>query len=92
MSLDDLQVRGLPVGQLPLIRACLDKLGVFETLDEHLPQHPLAHASDAECLAVMVLNILSGRVALWRMDHIDGVGTDTLVSDVCLRFVHQEPA
>ena len=123
MSFDDLQIRSLPVGHLPLIRACLDKLGVFETLDEHLPRHPLAPASEAECLAVMVLKILCGRVALWRMDqrfehtdlelllgdgvqacwfhdnrlgraldHIDGVGTDTLMSGVCLRFVHQEPA
>jgi hypothetical protein len=75
MSIDDLEIRSLPVGHLPVIRACLDKLGVFAALDEHLPRHALAHASDAECLAVMVLNILSGRVALWRMDqrfeHID---------------------
>jgi hypothetical protein len=65
MSIDDLEIRSLPFGHLPVIRACLDKLGVFATLDEHLPRHALAHASDAECLALMVLNILSGRVALW---------------------------
>ena len=38
-------------------------------------RHALAHASDAECLPAMVLDILSDRVALWRMDqrfeHID---------------------
>jgi hypothetical protein len=61
MSLDDLDIRRLLVGHLPVIRACLDQLGVFAVLDEHLPQHPQAHGSDAECLAVMVLNILSGR-------------------------------
>ena len=118
MSIDDLEIRSLPVGHLPVIRACLDKLGVFAVLDEHLPRHALAHASDAECLALMVLNILSGRVALWRMDqrfehidlelllgegvepgwfhdnrlgraldHIDEVGTDTLLSDIVLRYL-----
>ena len=118
MSIDDLEIRSLPVGHLPVIRACLDQLGVFDVLDEHLPRHPLAHASDAECLAVMVLNVLSGRVALWRMDqrfehldlelllgegveaswfhdnrlgraldHIDDVGTDTLLADVVLRYL-----
>ena len=123
MSIDDLEVRSLPVGHLPVIRACLDRLGVFAVLDEHLPRHPLAHASDAECLAVMVFNILSGRVALWRMDqrfehvdlelllgkgvqsswfhdnhlgraldHIDAVGTDTLLSDVVVSYLgHEDP-
>ncbi len=123
MSIDDLEIRSLPVGHLPVIRACLDKLGVFAALDEHLPRHALAHASDAECLAVMVLNILSGRVALWRMDqrfehidlelllgegvqagwfhdnrlgraldHIDEVGTDTLLSDIVLRYLRGREA
>jgi transposase len=120
MSIDDLEIRSLPVGHLPVIRSCLDQLGVFGVLDGHLPRHPLAHASDAECLAVMVLNVLSGRVALWRMDqrfenidlelllgegvrsewfhdnrlgraldHIDEVGTDTLLSEVVLRYLGQ---
>ena len=123
MSNDDLEIRSLPVGHLPVIRACLDQLGVFAALDEHLPHHALAHASDAECLAVMVLNILSGRVALWRMDqrfehvdlelllgegvqsswfhdnrlgravdHIDEVGTDTLLSDIGLRYLRGREA
>jgi hypothetical protein len=29
MSLDDLDIRSLPVGYLPVIRACLDQFGVF---------------------------------------------------------------
>ena len=68
MSFPELEISSAVVGHLPVIRACLDKLGVLDVVDRHLPKHPLAHASDAECLAVMVLNILSGRVALWRMD------------------------
>jgi transposase len=118
MSIDDLDIRSLPIGHLPVIRACLDKLGIFDVVDAKLPRHELAHASDAECLAVMVLNVLSGRVALWRMDQrfehvdlelllgegvqaswfhdvrlgraldrIDEVGTDTLLSEVVLRYL-----
>lgn len=68
MSVDDLELRGLPVGYLPVIRACMNLLGVKEVLDARLPQHALAHVSDAECVMAIVLNILSGRVALWRMD------------------------
>ena len=73
MFIDDLQIPSRPAGHLPVIWACREKLGVFDVLNEHPPR--LAHASGAECLAVMVLHILSGRVALWRMDqrfkHID---------------------
>ena len=121
MSLDDLEIRSLSVGHLPVIRACLDQLGVFDVVDAHLPRHPLAHASDAECLAVMVLNVLSGRVALWRMDqrfenvdlelllgdgvesewfhdnrlgraldHIDEAGTDSLLSELALRYLERD--
>jgi hypothetical protein len=123
MSIDDLEIRSLPVGHLPVIRACLDQLGVFAVLDQHLPRHALAHDPGAECLAVMVLNILSGRVALWRMDqrfehidlelllgegvqagwlhdnrlgraldHIDDVGTDTLLSDIVLQSLREREA
>ncbi|MFO0004567.1 MAG: DUF4277 domain-containing protein, partial [bacterium] len=90
-------------------------------LDEHLPQHPQAHAADAQCLAVMALKILSGRVVLWRMDqrfehvdlelllgdgvqaswfhdnrlgraldHIDKVGTDTLLSEIVVRYLNRQ--
>ena len=75
MDTDDLEIRSLAVGHLPLIRACIDHLGIVDVLNAHLPRHPLAKASDAECVAVMILNIMSGRVGLWRMDqrfeHID---------------------
>ena len=68
MQLDSLSTRALPAGHLPLIRACMDRIGLKQVVDDHLPRHPLAHASDAECVMAMVLNILSGRMALWRMD------------------------
>ena len=119
MNTDDLEIRTLAVGHLPLIRACIDQLGIMDVLDAHLPRHPLAKASDAECVAVMILNIMSGRVGLWRMDqrfehvdielllgdgveagwfhdnrlgraldHIDEAGTDTLLTDIVLKFLN----
>ena len=121
MDTEDLDIRSLAVGHLPLVRACMEQLGIFDVLDDHLPRHTLAKASDAECVAAMVLNILSGRVALWRMDqcfehidlelilgegvkaewfhdnrlgraldHIDQVGTDTLLSAVALRYLQND--
>lgn len=68
MNLDTLQTRALPAAHLPVIRGILDQFGLVEVLDAHLPKHALAKVSDAECVVAMILNILSGRVALWRMD------------------------
>ena len=82
MDLTTLETRSLPAGHLPLIRACMDQLGFQDVIDGHLPKHPLAHASDAECLMVMVLNILSGRVALWRMDQwMEKLDVDLLLGE-----------
>ena len=64
----DLDISALPVGHLPVVRAAIDALGFKAVVDKYLPKHPLAHASDAECVIAMVLNILSGRLALWHQD------------------------
>ena len=76
MNTEDLAIRSLAVGHLPLIRAGMAQFGVIDVLDEHLPPHTLPKISDAECVAAMVLTILFGRVGLWRMarpfEQIDG--------------------
>jgi hypothetical protein len=56
MNTDDLEIRTLAFGHLPLIRACIDQLGIMDMLDAHLPRHPLAKASDAECVAVRIFD------------------------------------
>lgn len=82
MSDQDLELRGLPVGHLPVIRACLELLGVRDVLEQRLPKHPLAKVSDGECVIAMVLNILSGRVALWRMDeHLKLTDVELLIGE-----------
>ncbi|MCB9765445.1 MAG: IS1634 family transposase [Alphaproteobacteria bacterium] len=68
MHVDTLRTRSLPAGHLPVIRGIIDQLGIVDIIDDRLPKHPLAKVSDAECVVAMLLNILSGRVALWRMD------------------------
>ena len=68
LDLSQLQTSSRPIGHLPVLRGILDALGIPEVVNEHLPRHSLVPVSDADCVAAMVLNILSGRVALWRMD------------------------
>ncbi len=58
----------LPVGHLPVVRGLMEQLGILETIDEHCPKRRGARVSDAECVGAMALNILSGRVALYRME------------------------
>ena len=58
----------IPVGHLPVLRALIDRLGIHDILDRSLPKHALSRVSDADCVVAMMLNILCGRVALFRMD------------------------
>ena len=59
----------LPVDHLPVMSAVIDRLGIREVLDELLPKHPLSRVSDADCVSAMMLNVLSGRMALFRMEN-----------------------
>lgn len=56
------------VAHLPVVRAALDQLGILEVIEECCPRHPLNRVSDAECVATLVLKVLSGGPALWRVD------------------------
>lgn len=74
--LTESDVHAIPVAHLPVLRALIDQLGIHEILDAALPKHPLSRVSDADCVVAMMLNVLSGRVALFRMDQWMG-RTDT---------------
>jgi len=67
MLSDDLELHTAHLGHLPLIRALITKLGIDQTLDELLPKDHRNRVSDAQCVAAMILNILSGRCALYSM-------------------------
>lgn len=62
------EIQAAPVAHLPVLRALIDELGIHAIIDEFLPQHPLSRVSDADCVVTMILNVLCGRVALFRMD------------------------
>lgn len=64
----DLRVEARPVAHLPLIRHIIEQLQIPEVLDELLPRDPRSRVSDADCVTVMLLNILEGRVALYDME------------------------
>lgn len=114
----DIEVLARPVAHLPVVRSVLDDLGIVDVIDEHLPRHPLNRVSDAECVVALILNVLCGRPALYRMeewldrldlsvlfghgaggdafndtrlaealDHIDEVGTDTLMAHVAKDYI-----
>lgn len=65
---DDLDIQAHPLGHLPLVAGVLDDLGVTAVLSEHCPMDPRSKVSDADCVVAMVLNILGGRTALYRME------------------------
>lgn len=60
-------LRPLPVRHLPLMRHAIDELGIREAIDRLSPSDPRHVVSDGDCVAVMVMNILHGRVALYDM-------------------------
>lgn len=64
----DLDILARPVAHLPFVRAVIDELGFLDVIDEHCPKHTLNRVSDAECVLALVLNVLCGRPALYRMD------------------------
>jgi len=67
-NLDDLQVDAKHLGPLPLAVAIIHELGIARVLDELLPRDPRSNISDSDCVIAMILNILGGRIALYRME------------------------
>jgi len=65
---DELDILARPVAHLPFVRAVVGQLGILEMVDERCPKHPLNRVSDAQCVLALVLNVLCGRPALYRMD------------------------
>jgi transposase len=64
----DLDVLARPVAHLPFVRAVVDQLGILPAIDARCPKHPLNRVSDSDCVLALVLNVLCGRPALYRMN------------------------
>jgi transposase len=69
MPISPADIKSTTVAHLPVLRALIDQLSIHEIIDEALPKHRLSRVSDADCVVAMMLNILCGRVALFRMDY-----------------------
>ncbi|MEM6929732.1 MAG: IS1634 family transposase [Myxococcota bacterium] len=65
---DSLDVLARPVAHLPFVRRVIDDLAIVDVIEDHCPEHALNRVSDAECVVALVLNVLCGRPALYRMD------------------------
>lgn len=64
----DLDIVARPVAHLPFVRAVVDQLGILPAIEARCPKHALNRVSDADCVLALVLNVLCGRPALYRMD------------------------
>lgn len=70
------------VAHLPLVRAALDQLDILGVVEEHCPRHALNRVSDAECVTALVLKVLSGGPALWRVDSwLEKLDLDVLIGE-----------
>ena len=65
---EELDIVARPVAHLPLVRAIVDRLGILPAVEERCPRHPLNRVSDAQCVLALILNVLCGRPALYRME------------------------
>jgi len=61
------ELRPAVLRHLPLVRHTIDHLGIHRTIDRLLPKDGRMDVSDAECVDLMIINILHGRVALYKM-------------------------
>jgi len=66
-DLADLDFQPHQLAHLPLAAEYIQRLGVMSAVETALPRDGRNKVSDAECVALMVLNILSGRVGLYHM-------------------------
>jgi len=64
----DAELRPARVAHLPLVRDAIECLGINGVINRLLPGDGRMMVRDADCVTLMILNILHGRVALYRMN------------------------
>lgn len=83
-SQGELTLSPAAVRHLPVIRQAIAELGIDRVLDRQLPADPRMKATDTDCVVLMILNVLCGRVALYRMaDWLSGTDPAVVVGDGC---------
>ena len=79
-----IKVRPAQLRHLPVLREAIDRLHIRDVLNKSLPADSRGIVSDADCVTVMLLNILHGRVALYGMgDWLGGIDLDVLLWEGC---------
>ena len=88
LSVSDLppgsELRSARVGHLPVVREAIDTLGIHSVLSRLLPGDGRMVVRDADCVSLMILNILHGRVALYRMNEwLDTTDVGVVLGEDC---------
>lgn len=70
---------------LPVVRAVIDRLGIYKILNQLLPiDKQRMRVGDADCVILMIFNILHGRVALYKMDEwLANFDAEVLLGEDC---------
>jgi transposase len=76
--------RAAVLRHLPLIRHAIGAIGIDQVLSEQLPPDPRNRVTDADCVTLMIENVLHGRVALYNMNGwLQAVDTDVVLGEGC---------
>ena len=69
---------------LPLLREMIGRLGIREVVHRELPPDPRNRVVDADCVVLMIENVLHGRVALYGMnDWLEATDVDVILGEGC---------
>lgn len=83
-DLADLDLQPCPLAHLPVIAEYTRRLGILRAVDAALPRDGRNKVSDAECVAVMMHNILSSRVGLYHMGPwLEATDSAVLIGEDC---------
>lgn len=83
-DLADLDFQPHQLAHLPIAAECISRLGILRAVDEALPRDGRNKVSDAECVALMIVNILSGRVGLYHMGPwLEATDSTVVIADGC---------
>jgi len=81
-DLADYELQSIPLGHLPVVAEYVHRLGIHATIDEVLPMDRRMKVSDAECVTLMILNILQGRCGLYHMGPwAEGTDSEILIGE-----------
>ena len=83
-TVDSQQYGAAVLRHLPLLREMIDRLGIRDVVHRELPPDPRNRVVDADCVVLMIENVLHGRVALYGMnDWLEATDIDVILGEGC---------